>query len=249
VVATAQPLEKDEYGDVEAVLFDVGGVLMTPNPDALRELVRSYGRVPDDAACINALHQATLEMDLQSLPVERMDWFAVNASVARALNIADPDEQLVQGIAEVFREAPYVPVPAAGSVMRELSRRGYRLGVVSNAHGSIEAQLAAARICSTTGVGAALVEIVVDSTLVGVHKPNPAIFDVALRAMGVPAFKTAYVGDSLFFDVHAAQTAGMHAVHVDWLRACLTPGHPDVHALETVLELFVGPRHQPNTAT
>ncbi len=147
----------------------------------------------------------------------------------------------MQQIAAVFREAPYVPVPAAAGVLRELTQRGYRLGVVSNAHGSIEAQLAVAGICSMSGAGAAPVEIVVASTLVGVHKPDPAIFEIALQAMNVPASKTAYLGDSLFFDVSAARAANMRPVHVDWLRVCAMPDHLDVHALEMLLEPVTGP--------
>ena len=168
------------------MLFDVGGVLMTPDPDAVREAVRRFGLHPDRAECIAALHRATLEMDAQAQPVDRTDWAEVNAAVARALGVSHPDEQLVSSIAAVFREAPYVVVPGAADLLSELSGRLSARSDI-NAHGSIEGRLAAAGICSRSGVDTAPVEIVVDSTIVGVHKPDPAIFEMAFRDHGRPA--------------------------------------------------------------
>jgi putative hydrolase of the HAD superfamily len=134
-----------------------------------------------------------------------------------------------------------VVVPGAADLLSELSRRGYRLGVISNAHGSIEGQLAAAGICSRSGVDTAPVEIVVDSTIVGVHKPDPAIFEIALQTMGVQPSETAYVGDSLFFDVQAATAIGIHPIHLDWLEACPTEDHPHAADLPAILGLLADP--------
>jgi HAD superfamily hydrolase (TIGR01509 family) len=59
-----------------------------------------------------------------------------------------------------------------------LRAAGLRLGVVSNADGRVEEALVAAGLRDCF-------EVVLDSALVGVEKPDPAIFRAALDALGV----------------------------------------------------------------
>jgi putative hydrolase of the HAD superfamily len=226
---------------VEAVLFDVGGVLMSPDPDVLRGAVAHLGLSPDDEVCAAAVRAATLAMDKQSLPPDLADWLAVNTACAMALGAEQPDSRAIQAVEAAYREAPYVPVPSAGPVLAELNRRGFALGVVSNAHGTIEAQLADRGICSRDGSRGAPVEVVVDSTIVGVNKPDPAIFRIALDAIGVPAGRTLYVGDSLYFDVQGATLAGLVAVHLNSQVECQDPPHRDVPDLLALLSLLPQP--------
>lgn len=50
----------------------------------------------------------------------------------------------------------------------------------------------------------------VDSHVVGVSKPDPAIFLHALEALGLPASpRIAYVGDTVFYDVRSSTAAGL----------------------------------------
>jgi putative hydrolase of the HAD superfamily len=63
---------------------------------------------------------------------------------------------------------------------------------------------------------AELFEFVIDSHEVGISKPDPEIFNVALERMGVRAADAWYVGDSVFHDIKGAQAARMaRAVLVD----------------------------------
>jgi putative hydrolase of the HAD superfamily len=55
-------------------------------------------------------------------------------------------------------------------------------------------------------------DVVIDSALVGVEKPDPAIFRAALEALGVPAAQALYVGDLYEIDVVGATAAGVPAV-------------------------------------
>ena len=58
-------------------------------------------------------------------------------------------------------------------------------------------------------------DVVVDSALVGVEKPDPAIFRPALEALDVTAAEAVYVGDLYEVDVVGAQAAGLEAVLLD----------------------------------
>jgi putative hydrolase of the HAD superfamily len=222
--------------EVAAVILDVGGVLMTPDPEVIRVAVGGCGVLPDDAVCGAAVFAATRAMDAQAVPAEAMDWDRVNVAFAEALGAHDPDDRVIAAIAAAFREAPYVPVPGAAAVLRELGDRGYRLGIVSNAHGTLEAQLADHGICSTDGERGAQVEVVVDSAVVGVHKPDAAIFQIALDAITGTAERALYVGDSLYFDVAGATGAGLHAVHINPHESCAVAGHDDVRGIADLPE-------------
>jgi putative hydrolase of the HAD superfamily len=59
------------------------------------------------------------------------------------------------------------------------------------------------------------VAVVVDSEVVGIQKPDPAIFELALEALGVDAGRALYVGDTVRNDVVGAERAGLTPVQID----------------------------------
>jgi len=77
------------------------------------------------------------------------------------------------------------------------------------------------------------VSVIVDSAVVGVAKPDPAIFRIALDALGVLADRSVlHVGDSLRYDVAGAHAAGLQPVHMDPYGFCPAPdGHPHIRSL------------------
>ncbi len=89
------------------------------------------------------------------------------------------------------------------------------MGVVSNASGQIESMLAR-EICQV-GPGAHVeMRCIVDSHVVGVAKPDPAIFDHALPHFAeFDRSRIAYVGDSVTMDIGAATAAGLHPILLD----------------------------------
>jgi putative hydrolase of the HAD superfamily len=90
--------------------------------------------------------------------------------------------------------------------LRELARR-YRLGIVSNFYGNLEA------ICAGAGL-APFFGAIVDSHRVGAEKPDPAIFEAALRPLGAVPATTLFVGDSLRRDREGARRMGMDFVWI-----------------------------------
>ena len=93
--------------------------------------------------------------------------------------------------------------------LEELRRRGYRLGVISNADGRAEQALEAVDLRGHF-------ELVVDSGLVGIDKPDPRIFHHALEQMGgIDPHEAVYVGDIYEIDVQGARAAGMRPILID----------------------------------
>jgi HAD superfamily hydrolase (TIGR01549 family) len=86
-------------------------------------------------------------------------------------------------------------------VLETLGQR-YRLGVVSNFYGNLEA------VCESSGLGS-LFGVMADSQRVGAEKPEPAIFQAALTALQAAPETTVMVGDSLRRDYEGARRSGI----------------------------------------
>ncbi len=96
-------------------------------------------------------------------------------------------------------------MPHSHEVLAELRRRGLKLGIITN--GWSEKQLQA-----LGGLGLThLFDDVVVSETVGLRKPDPAIFHLALSRLDVQPHEALYVGDSPTNDVAGPQSAGMKA--------------------------------------
>ena len=93
----------------------------------------------------------------------------------------------------------------SAEALGRLRDAGVRLGVVSNSDGRVEEALRAAGLRD-------YFDVVIDSALAGVEKPDPRIFHAALNALGVAAEEALYVGDLYEVDVLGARAAGMEAV-------------------------------------
>src|SRR5262249_35775684 len=110
-----------------------------------------------------------------------------------------------------------------------LAARGYRMGVVSNADGRVRKLLEEAGLADR-------LEIVLDSALVGMEKPDPRIFLSASAEIGVPPAGCAYVGDIYEIDIVGARAAGRRAILIG---ACPAPdGVERVEGLAALPALF-----------
>jgi putative hydrolase of the HAD superfamily len=91
-------------------------------------------------------------------------------------------------------------------MLKALSER-YRLGIVSNFYGNLEAVCDSAGLCS-------FFKVTVDSHCVGAEKPDPAIFQAALDKLGATPEETVLIGDSLRRDREGARRMGMRFIWV-----------------------------------
>jgi len=99
-------------------------------------------------------------------------------------------------------------------------KRGARVAVVSNSEGMLEA------LFEQLGIRHAF-DLVVDSGVVGVEKPDPRIFRIALERFGVPPARALHLGDHYTTDVLGARAAGVRVALVD-PHGHLAGRHPEV---------------------
>jgi HAD superfamily hydrolase (TIGR01509 family) len=110
--------------------------------------------------------------------------------------------------------------PGLAAALGRARAAGVRIAVVSNSEGQLDALLVA------LGIRDAF-DLVVDSAVAGFEKPDPRIFEVALRRFGVPASRALHLGDNYATDVLGARAAGVRVALVDPFEH-LAGRHPDV---------------------
>jgi putative hydrolase of the HAD superfamily len=115
-----------------------------------------------------------------------------------------------------------VPVEGFSDTMAELRERDLALGIISNSDGRLESRL------DSIGIRGHF-DFVIDSAVVGVSKPDPRIFQLALEASSLPPDETVYVGDYYVVDVLGARGAGMRPVLFD---PCEAYGEVDCDVME-----------------
>ena len=221
---------------IDAVIFDVGGVLLLPDPSAGRAALERLGYFPADEEWRRAHYSTNLVLDAQE---GKPDWAAARRAFAAALGVhVDHIDATVPLLERLMVSTPYVPVDGAAETLRLLANAGYKLGIVSNAFGTVADDLSAQRICSTTANGLPQVGIIIDSHLVGLEKPDPRIFHLALHSLDVEPSQAVYVGDTVKFDVNGVLAAGLHPVHIDPFRFC-DGNHPHIADLAELVNWLV----------
>ena len=92
-------------------------------------------------------------------------------------------------------------------VLRELARRGIKLGLISNSHRPLASFAAHFEL-------EGLISAAISSADHGYLKPHPSIFEAALRLAGATAEESMMVGDSYSHDIEGARSVGMRGVLV-----------------------------------
>jgi FMN phosphatase YigB (HAD superfamily) len=207
VVGERFPLDRTS---IDAVSLDVGGVLVLPDHGMLGHALRIAGVRHDRGRFSDGHYVAMAEVDrARSQPEEFTDY---THAFLRAVGVAD--DQIEAGA--VALEA--VLVPAVWH--QPLPAAGLRLGVTSNADGRVAEMLARHELLQI-GDGPGLpVEHISDSGVIGVHKPDAAMFVATADGLGLPLDRVCHIGDAGGFDADGAAAAGMAAVHVDPLGLC-----------------------------
>jgi HAD superfamily hydrolase (TIGR01549 family) len=210
---------------LRAVLFDYGGTLDggTHWLDRFLGLYHEAGLLVSFDCFREAFDHATRcayadrsvgELDLQPL---------IAFHVARHMErLGVRDAGLAERVTTAFVAASRAGLAESRVILEHLRRR-VALGVVSNFYGNVGRLLEEANI-------APLLASIIDSTRVGVSKPDPEIFALAVRQIGCDPGNTLYVGDSFEKDVVGAHAAGLRTA---WLvgigeRPCPAPELVDV---------------------
>ena len=98
--------------------------------------------------------------------------------------------------------------PGTIDLLEQLKSRGFKLAVISNADGRV------ANDARRFGL-APFFDVIIDSQVVGVAKPDPRIFHIALERLGVAPAQARYAGDIYSIDMVGARAAGIEGRLID----------------------------------
>ena len=201
---------------VDAVLLDVGGVFHLPDHGRIVAAMARAG-VTVDPAQLDRAHYAGVRALTDFREGDREIWLAYNRGYARALGADGRVEEVAEILLSEFTTGGVWTriIPGAKDALRAIAATGVATAIVSNADGSVEAQLGADEICQVGAGAGVAVDAIIDSSVVGVAKPDPAIFAIALERCGVPPEHAIHVGDTPAADVDGARAAGVTPVLVD----------------------------------
>lgn len=93
--------------------------------------------------------------------------------------------------------------------LKSLKAMSYRIGLITNAGDALDVNT----LIDRAGIRSYLDRIWISAN-VGVRKPNPRIFEIALDSMNVRPKEAVMVGDSLNADILGANTIGMSSIWI-----------------------------------
>ncbi len=120
--------------------------------------------------------------------------------------------------------------PQAGPLLGRLSRR-FRLAVIANQSAGAEERLRRYGLLD-------YFDFVLGSADIGLQKPDPRIFRLALEKAGCTPHEAAMIGDRPDYDIYPAKQLGLRTIRVrQGPAACQVPRSPDYEADVTVNSL------------
>ena len=205
---------------IDTVFFDAGETLLRPYPSFPELFARTCAREgfdidPETVRSVQeglSSHMIEVSKGSASLSAEAsLDFWTY--FYRRLLHELGLPEHLAESLYETFSDSrSYKLFDDVRPALERLAADGYRLGLISNFEGWLEKMLVELEVGHVFDVS-------VISGVVGVEKPDPRIYEIALKEAGVPASQCVHIGDSIRADMRPAREAGMHAVLID------RPGH------------------------
>ena len=191
---------------IEIVFLDIGGVLYDDTVYA-----RAWNRALREAGA-----RFTDEKFEEEYGLARA---AQSGSFRRRLIarfLPDGDLRELEGIAARYWTYPPSALYDDVTPCLQTLRDRFRLGVIANQPGEVRTAMRRDGIDAFFDVWGVSDEL-------GVGKPDPGLFELAVRTAGVPAAAAVMVGDRLDYDIRPAKLVGMRAI---WMLRGEAPDRP-----------------------
>jgi HAD superfamily hydrolase (TIGR01549 family) len=232
-VTSAKP--SPAFAWVRGILFDFGGTLDGDGLHWLERFFDLYRRLdlefPWDQVRV-AFDQA--ERRLWPDPKMRRAPLAVMVEGHVALQFGQlqvRDAAKERDLAQEFVRGIRATAARNAAILRRLAARGFRLGVISNGCGNTTV------LCEELGF-APYLQTILDSTEVGLRKPDTKFFMQAAAALQLEARELLMIGDSIERDIQPARSLGMRTAWITTTAVETSEADVVLHSLGEVLDLL-----------
>jgi putative hydrolase of the HAD superfamily len=196
---------------ITTIFFDAGGTLVFPDVDLTYAALGARGIYPSQQQLEAAERESKLQLDdarSKNHSVDAQYWDMYYGSLLRQLGMADDIELRAMLVGATRKSTNWQRVlPGTYDLLDRMKRR-YRIGLISNSDGSVE------QLFQLLGL-ADYFDSFTDSCRCGFEKPDPRIFQAALRSLSTKPEFSVYVGDIYSIDFVGAKAVGMQAVLMD----------------------------------
>ena len=202
---------------VQAIFFDIGDTLVfddPPLPARLAQAARAVGLPLDEERlplAFRAGEAYAVGRYVAGIPWDVPDAMREGAArIWRAMDRPPPDDACWSALGTAFAAVPFTRYvhPDALGLLRELKRRGFTVGAISDWETTLPDLLAELGL-------APYLDALAVSAIVGVTKPSPRLFQEALRQANTAPETSLHVGDWYELDVAGARATGMQALLFD----------------------------------
>ncbi len=206
--------------ELDAIVFDVGGTLLDMEPtraEVFASVLLANGFRVDPTILGKAVGKADRTLDEEFAELDGWDesayWKMFNRLVLEEIGFIGDLDNMHHALTHEFngftpKVEAWVDYPETRGVLQDLRKRGFTLGVVSNATGLVK------RVLDNLDL-TKYFDFVIVSEEVGVNKPSAKIFMMAADKARTSPNRMLFVGDKLSTDVKGAVDAGMNAILVD----------------------------------
>jgi putative hydrolase of the HAD superfamily len=231
---------------IRAVFLDAGNTLVFPRLEVIITDLKEHGRAATPEDFYAAERVAKQKLDDWLWPqirsgkvpkqIDYYYWSEYLHALTRRLGTPESERgELTQRLIESFQNIQLWSrvMPDTPAFLERLVAQGYFLGVISNSTGTLEDQLVRLGL-------ARYFQAVLDSAIVGIQKPHPGIFKLALQRAAVQGSEAVFVGDTYATDVGGAQLAGLTGVLVDSVGAYPEATCPKISSLPELAGILEG---------
>jgi putative hydrolase of the HAD superfamily len=231
---------------IRAVFLDAGNTLVFPRIEVIITDLKEHGysATPEDFYAAERLAKHKLDAWLWpqiragKVP-EQIDyyyWSGYLHEFTRRLGAPESERGVLsRRLIESFQNIQLWSrvMPDTPAFLEWLVAQGYFVGVISNSIGTLEGQLVHLGL-------ARYFQAILDSAIVGIQKPHPGIFKLALQRAGVEGSEAIFVGDTYATDVGGAQLAGLTGVLMDSVGAYPDAACPRISSLPELERMLEG---------
>jgi HAD superfamily hydrolase (TIGR01509 family) len=212
---------------IKGIFFDAADVLYRrPEPTSIyvSNLLKARG-LSMELSAQDGVRQKALRSQAKSGQLSPDEYWD---QVFLMVGVADPVKRQAL-VSQINNYSDNVlPIPGSREALAGLKQRGFLLGIVTDSIYPIERKM---RWLDRVGV-AEFIDVVACSTVVGAHKPDPAIYLNALQEADLTPGESAFVGHAAD-ELEGARRAGLATVAVLY-----EPGARADHYAESLVDLL-----------